>query len=169
MQDRRSRPAPGPSEPPPASAAVAWDGEARARAKDAREVALEAADTAREALAGVRELVRRVGEPPGPGVPGTGIVGELMTVGQRLEKLEERLDEVLQELRASAKRDAAGRRRRWAGIASVVAALGGAGAAVASALRGAPQPPAQSTPVVVEAKERRVPVGDVVPASVKTP
>ena len=172
-QDRRSRPEIARSEPPPASAAAAWDGEARARAKDARDLALEAAQTAREVAEGLRELVKRFGEPPAPGVPGTGLVGEFMQVGERLERLEDRfddvakqLDEVLATVRASSSRTAANTRRKWAGIAAVLTAVGTAGAAVAGAIRGSPPPPAAApTPAVmnVEARERRPPPVNAAP------
>ncbi|MCC6559657.1 MAG: hypothetical protein IT372_42615 [Polyangiaceae bacterium] len=145
---RRSRPD-DMSEPPPSSE-LGYDAAARERARTAAATAGRAEERAEEALrlaASTAEQVRAIqstlGDPPAPGRPGSGLVAEFMRLERqvtgRLEKLEQGVEAVLQELRQRAPATPRGRRRglaTGAAVAAIVTALGGAGAAVVSAIRG---------------------------------
>lgn len=146
---RGSRPSLPDSEAPPPSAAAVHDGEARARAKDARQRSEEAYELAREARDLARELVETLGEPPAPGRAGRGLVGEFMRLDDAVGALRIELAQLtvaikgLEETLARVGRPSSPPSRKRsaaavAGIAALVTAIGGAGAAIASAIRGAP-------------------------------
>lgn len=150
---RPSRPSYPDSEAPPPSAAAVHDGEARARAKDARVRSDAAYEVACEARDLAKGLVETLGAPPSPGRPGSGLVGEFMRLDDAVGALRLDVSQMMASMKAlqdSLTRSPPSapplRRKRSAahvaGVAAIVTALGGAGAALVAAVRGGGAPPA---------------------------